>query len=203
MDLLQAFPPRLPLLIPSTVIRETRHRSLPLYNRLQQLIQDEERCVWVWWNEERRETATATAQSNPGGQDAPETPNDRNDRAIRQTVLFYQTHLLASTREAPTLVLLSDDRGNRELAKREGIEAASAREWVDGMKEEERAGLVDLVVGGVDEAGPSERRGRRLYDEVGLWWVGARMGLIAAVPTPGRAYSRPQVRQVRTRVLQC
>ena len=74
MDLLTALPPDLPIIIPSTVIRETRHRSLPLSNRLQQLVMDDERSVWVWWNEERRETATA------GLENEDEVVNDRNDR---------------------------------------------------------------------------------------------------------------------------
>lgn len=74
MDLLAALPPQLPIIVPSTVIRETRHRSLPLFNRLQQLVQEEDRCIWVWWNEECRDTATA------GIEEEGESINDRNDR---------------------------------------------------------------------------------------------------------------------------
>jgi exosome complex exonuclease DIS3/RRP44 len=37
---------------------------------------------------------------------------------------------------------------------------------VDGLVPEEREKLVDLVVGGVDEAPPSERRAKRIYQEV-------------------------------------
>lgn len=77
MDLLVSLPTSLPLVVPSTTIRETRHRSLPLYNRLQQLIQDEARQVWVWWNEERRETATHQEEDEVTGI---EGINDRNDR---------------------------------------------------------------------------------------------------------------------------
>lgn len=77
MDLLISLPSSLPLVVPSTTIRETRHRSLPLYNRLQQLIQDEARTVWVWWNEERRETATFQEEDEVTGI---EGINDRNDR---------------------------------------------------------------------------------------------------------------------------
>lgn len=77
MDLLTALPADLPLLIPSTTIRETRHRSLPLHNRLQQLIQDEDRVVWVWWNEERRETATLPLEG-----EVDEGINDKNDRGL-------------------------------------------------------------------------------------------------------------------------
>lgn len=74
MDLLSALPQQLPIIVPSTVIRETRHRSLPLFNRLQQLVQEEDRCIWVWWNEECRDTATA------GIEEDGESINDRNDR---------------------------------------------------------------------------------------------------------------------------
>lgn len=74
MDLLAALPQQLPIIVPSTVIRETRHRSLPLFNRLQQLVQEEDRCIWVWWNEECRDTATA------GIEEEGESINDRNDR---------------------------------------------------------------------------------------------------------------------------
>lgn len=77
MDLLISLPTSLPLVVPSTTIRETRHRSLPLYNRLQQLIQDDARQVWVWWNEERRETATHQEEDEETGI---EGINDRNDR---------------------------------------------------------------------------------------------------------------------------
>ncbi|WWD22110.1 hypothetical protein CI109_106599 [Kwoniella shandongensis] len=162
MDLLTALPATLPIVVPSTTIRETRHRSLPLYNRLQQLIQDEDRCIWVWWNEERRETATVQEEDEETGI---EGMNDRNDRAIRQTLHFYAEHLDASTSKAPQLVLLTDDRGNREIANSEGLTAVSARDYVDGLQGEERARLVDLVVGGVDEVSTGERRAKRIYQD--------------------------------------
>nr|KIR44756.1 exosome complex exonuclease DIS3/RRP44 [Cryptococcus bacillisporus CA1280] len=162
MDLLQSLPAHLPLIIPSTTIRETRHRSLPLYNRLQQLIQDEDRLVWVWWNEERRETATVREVDEAHGR---EKINDRNDRAIRQTVLFYADHLSQLTSNAPSLILLTDDAANRGLAAEQGIVAVSAREYVDGLEPAEREKLVDLVVGGVDEIEVVERRSRRIYPD--------------------------------------
>lgn len=162
MDLLQSLPAQLPLIIPSTTIRETRHRSLPLYNRLQQLIQDEDRLVWVWWNEERRETATVREVDEERGK---EKINDRNDRAIRQTVLFYADHLSQLTSNAPSLILLTDDAANRGLAAEQGIVAVSAREYIDGLESAEREKLVDLVVGGVDEIEVVERRSRRIYPD--------------------------------------
>lgn len=87
--------------------------------------------------------------------------------AIRQTLHFYDEHLEASCANPPQLVLLSDDRRNRELAFKEGIQACSTKDYVDGMVGDVREALVDLVVGGVDDLEPSERRARRIYDEVG------------------------------------
>lgn len=87
--------------------------------------------------------------------------------AIRQTLHFYATHLKESSRNPPQLILLSDDRRNREIAISEGLQAVSTRGYVDGLVGDVRQGLVDLVVGGVDELEPGERRGRRIYEEVG------------------------------------
>lgn len=63
-------------------------------------------------------------------------------------------------------MLLTDDKRNRELAQAEGLVAVSTRDYVDGLLPDERERLVDLVVGGVDETEPSERRARRIYDDV-------------------------------------
>jgi exosome complex exonuclease DIS3/RRP44 len=86
--------------------------------------------------------------------------------AIRKTLQYYSEHLLSSAARPPQLVLLTDDKRNRELAHADGMLAVSTRDYVDGLDPKEREKLVDLVVGGVDEIEPGERRGRRLYDEV-------------------------------------
>lgn len=103
IDVLESLPPSIPLILPSTTLSETRHRSLPLYNRLQQLIADEERKVWVFWNEVRRGTATRVERykvgregrideegdegmsdddEEAGGKTERESVNDRNDRGM-------------------------------------------------------------------------------------------------------------------------
>lgn len=87
-------------------------------------------------------------------------------KAIRKTLHFYNEHLRSSTSTQPQLILLSDDRRNRELAQSDGLIAISTREYVDGLVPEEREKLVDLVVGGVDELAPSERRAKRIYQDV-------------------------------------
>jgi len=67
-------------LIAQTVLDEVRHRSLPLYNRLKALVDEEfagEREMlgkrgWIVWNEAIEETFLVRDQD--------ESPNDRNDR---------------------------------------------------------------------------------------------------------------------------
>lgn len=65
-------------------------------------------------------------------------------------------------------MLLTDDKRNRELAQAEALTAVSARDYVDGLQGEVRDKLVDLVVGGVDEMEPGERRSKRIYDDVSV-----------------------------------
>ena len=73
-----AFPA--PLLVPQTVLDEVRHRSLPLYNRLKALLEDDfvgDRAAlgkrgWIVWNEAIEETFLVRQKG--------ESPNDRNDR---------------------------------------------------------------------------------------------------------------------------
>lgn len=72
-----------PLLIAQTVLDEVRHRSLPLYNKLRTLIDDDLELPalkakltrgFTVWNEAIEETFL---EKEPG-----ESPNDRNDRGL-------------------------------------------------------------------------------------------------------------------------
>jgi exosome complex exonuclease DIS3/RRP44 len=167
---------------------------LPIYNRFQQLISDEERTVWIFWNESARGSAT-TARDTTEVIDADgiaveqitqETVNDRNDRAIRQTIHYYDTHLASLAPPAPgskhpVLVLLTDDRGNRLKAKEQGLHAVSVKEYVEGMTDmSERERLSDLVARTAfvieedesrldqknDVATTGETAAKRVYDNV-------------------------------------
>ncbi|GAA95499.1 uncharacterized protein L969DRAFT_101606 [Mixia osmundae IAM 14324] len=140
MDLLESSHFGQDIILLQTVIDETRHRSLPLYNRLRALIADEDRRVYTFWNEARNDTY---AQKVDG-----ETINDRNDRAIRQAVRWYSRHLAKQSRKGkstPDIVLVSDDAGNRGKAQAEGITVYSTKTYVDAMPTEASTYLVDLV----------------------------------------------------------
>jgi hypothetical protein len=70
---LESLPADIPIVLPSTTLAETRHRSLPLYNRLQSLLADEDR------NEERRETATKVERYRIGDEEAASRTGDEED----------------------------------------------------------------------------------------------------------------------------
>ncbi|WFD30359.1 exosome catalytic subunit dis3 [Malassezia sp. CBS 17886] len=119
------------VIILQTVADEVRSRSLPLYNRLRALLADSERHFWLFYNDFQGDTAVVR---NPH-----ETPNDRNDRAIRTACAWYRAHLGRQV----DVVLVSDDVVCVQKARAEGLEACNMREYVTGF--ENGAQLQDLL----------------------------------------------------------
>lgn len=167
-----------PLLIAQTVLDEVRHRSLPLYNKLRTLVDDDftpspaaantdgtapkkMKRGWTCWNEALEETFL---ERNEG-----ESPNDRNDRAIRHLASYYSATLsspspstggaqkrqkvasgaTAAGRTVPTddvpLILLTDDAANLALSRRAGLRAVTAKEYVAALPAGVQNSLVDLL----------------------------------------------------------
>jgi exosome complex exonuclease DIS3/RRP44 len=50
-----------------------------------------------------------------------ESANDRNDRAIRRSALWYNKHLSDISPDAPVVVLLTNDVENKEKAVKDGL----------------------------------------------------------------------------------
>jgi len=112
------------VIILQTVLEEVKNRSLPLYHRLIALTKNEGKRFYVFFNEFRQETYVA--------RDAGETINDRNDRAVRKAVQWYNSHIAAavtarskSQTRVPSVVMITDDRDNLRKAKSENIPALS------------------------------------------------------------------------------
>ncbi|CAN6662341.1 exosome complex exonuclease Dis3p [Trichomonascus vanleenenianus] len=122
------------VVVPQIVLEEVRNRSLPIYNRLRTLTKggSDEKRFYVFHNEFRRETFVPR---KPG-----ESINDKNDRAIRKTAEWYKAHLKATK---IGIVLLSDDRANRQLAKEQGIDCLSLRAYLKEHKNADE--LLDLA----------------------------------------------------------
>jgi exosome complex exonuclease DIS3/RRP44 len=117
------------VIVLQTVLEELRNRSLPLYNRLRALTASQDKRFYVFHNEFRKETYVKRL---PG-----ETINDRNDRAVRVACAWYKGHLedaVAATKSrCPEIVMLSDDKGNLQKAKAEGIACCNSGFWVNRL----------------------------------------------------------------------
>jgi exosome complex exonuclease DIS3/RRP44 len=79
-----------------------------------------------------------------------ESINDRNDRAVRRAVKWYDEHLLQAVNNAggrkervPTVVMLSDDKENLRKARKDGVEACSLKEYVGGLENADQ--LLDMI----------------------------------------------------------
>ncbi|CAL3964135.1 unnamed protein product [Diplocarpon coronariae] len=130
------------VVILQTVLEELRNRSLPLYNRLIGLTKSEEKRFYVFFNDFRLETYVM--------RDVNESINDRNDRAVRRAVKWYAEHLAQAVKSAggssnkvPAVVMLSDDKDNLKKAKRDGVQACTLSNYVEGLENADQ--LLDMI----------------------------------------------------------
>ncbi|XP_014483626.1 PREDICTED: exosome complex exonuclease RRP44 [Dinoponera quadriceps] len=114
------------VIITQTVLEEIRHKSSTVYKKLKNIISDTRRKFFIFINEHHRETYI---EREPG-----EKANDRNDRAIRVAVQWYNNHLNFDDHNVK-VVLLTDDVKNRELASRDGIFVASMEDYVASLED--------------------------------------------------------------------
>ncbi|KAI9322216.1 exosome complex exonuclease RRP44 [Dichotomocladium elegans] len=112
------------VIVLQTVREELRHLSLPVYNRVNAILADKNRRFYLFANEHHRDCYIEKLKD--------ETPNDRNDRAIRVATQWYTNHLSGTGIIA---VMLSDDRANREKASSINLKVSSVRQYVEGRKD--------------------------------------------------------------------
>ncbi|GJP42959.1 hypothetical protein CLOM_g2479 [Closterium sp. NIES-68] len=133
----------------SVVLDEVKSRNVAVHGRLRALVADENRRFFVFSNEHHKDTFI---KGEPG-----ESPNDRNDRAIRVAAQWYQQHLGGKV----PVVLITDDRANLAKAVAGGMKAMRVREYVASLGSVE---LMDLVVSAGDgeegEGGEGDKAAR-------------------------------------------
>ena len=141
-------------IILQTVLDEVKHQNLSIFNRLQTLLTSAERQHVMFPNEHHTETYVETMVG--------ETPNDRNDRAIRVATQWFQKHHSHESK----IILITNDRLNKNIAKKDGIECSSIEEYV-ALHVEQYPEMSDLVAapnldaqGGDDSARGTGRGGR-------------------------------------------
>ncbi|OIT26942.1 PREDICTED: exosome complex exonuclease RRP44 homolog A [Nicotiana attenuata] len=115
----------------SVVLAEVKNKNIAVYNRLRALCSNSLRNFFVFSNEYHKDTYVEAL--------AGESPNDRNDRAIRVAAKWYHDHLGSGV----SVLLITNDRENKKKAIDEGISAETVECYVKSLGQVE---LLDLIV---------------------------------------------------------
>lgn len=115
----------------SVVLEEVKNKNLAVYNRLRALCSNTLRRFFVFSNEHHKDTYVKAMSG--------ESPNDRNDRAIRVAAQWYKNHLGGPTR----VLMITNDRENKRKAAEEGISADTIESYVKSLSQ---PALLDLLV---------------------------------------------------------
>ncbi|XP_069495530.1 exosome complex exonuclease RRP44 isoform X1 [Ambystoma mexicanum] len=147
------------VIILQTVLQEVRNRSGPVYKRIKDVVNNPDKHFYTFTNEHHRDTYIEQEQG--------EGANDRNDRAIRTAAKWYNEHLKQSGETQQICILLiTNDRRNKEKAVEEGIIAYTCEEYIKSL--DANPELVDRLACVSDEANDIES-GRVIFpDHVAL-----------------------------------
>lgn len=145
------------VIIPSVVLEEVKARNKAVYDRLRNLISSVTKRFYVFANEHHRDTYITAL---PG-----ETPNDRNDRAIRSAAAWYGARIPHNTCK---VILLTDDAGCRAKALEKGLCALSSVEYATelaGSAPELQDVVAQPGVQAVQVEGSGDTKRRRIYED--------------------------------------
>uniref|UniRef100_A0A2P2HYD4 Protein DIS3 homolog n=1 Tax=Hirondellea gigas TaxID=1518452 RepID=A0A2P2HYD4_9CRUS len=142
------------VVVPQTVLHEVRHRSLPVYKRLRDIIDLKLKRFYVFTNEHH----SACYVDRVSG----ESSNDRNDASIRLSAWWYGTHL-SQHKDNLKVILLTDDVKCRIKAKELEVTSYSVREYVSSLSN--TPGLLDLVASIEKDDGDGDNSFKRMYYE--------------------------------------
>lgn len=110
------------VIVPQIVLDEVRNKSYPVYTRLRTLCRDsDDKKRFIVFHNEFSESTFVERLAN-------ESINDRNDRAIRKTCQWYAEHLKEHNIH---VILVSNDRLNREAASKDSFLTKSLYEYVE------------------------------------------------------------------------
>ncbi|KAL3629670.1 Exosome complex exonuclease RRP44 A [Castilleja foliolosa] len=115
----------------SVVLEEVKNRNLSVYNRLRAICSNSLRRFFIFSNEYHKDTYVKIETG--------ESPNDRNDRAIRVATQWYQNHLGGAVR----VLLITNDIENKNKALKDGIHVETVESYVKLLGQ---PALLDLIV---------------------------------------------------------
>ncbi|XP_072884204.1 exosome complex exonuclease RRP44 [Hemitrygon akajei] len=115
------------VIILQTVLQEIRHRSAPVYKRIKDVINNPEKHFYTFTNEHHKDTYIEQEQG--------EGANDRNDRAIRVAVKWYNGHFKKSQNSNVhvQVILITNDKKNKERAVEDGLVAFTCEEYIKSL----------------------------------------------------------------------
>ncbi|XP_041055302.1 exosome complex exonuclease RRP44 [Carcharodon carcharias] len=142
------------VVILQTVLQEVRHRSAPVYKRIKDVINNPEKHFYTFTNEHHKDTYIEQEQG--------ESANDRNDRAIRIAVKWYNEHLKKSKTLQLQVILITNDRKNKERAVEDGLVAFTCDEYIKSL-----VGNPELVdrLACISDASNEVESGRLIFTE--------------------------------------
>ncbi|KAI4469637.1 ribonuclease [Holotrichia oblita] len=108
------------VIILNTVLKEVKHRNMPIYKRLISIIENPSRHFYIFINDYNKGTYLK--------QELTELINDYNDRCIRKACSWYIEHI-----PDENFVLLTEDKNNRRIAQEENIPAYSSKYNIQGV----------------------------------------------------------------------
>ncbi|KAF9134069.1 exosome catalytic subunit dis3 [Linnemannia schmuckeri] len=121
------------VIVLQTVLEEVKHLSLPIYQRVRDMIANKEKRFYVFSNEHHRGTFIEKLKD--------ESPNDRNDRAIRVATKWYGNHI-KDLNPRVSVVMMTDDAGNRDKATADGLQAISVKWYIEALDNTE---ILDMM----------------------------------------------------------
>ncbi|KAG0328695.1 exosome catalytic subunit dis3 [Podila horticola] len=104
-----------------------------LEERVRDMISNKEKHFYVFSNEHHRETFIEKLKD--------ESPNDRNDRAIRVATKWYGNHI-KDLKPHVSVVMMTDDAANRAKAIADGLQAVSVKWYIEALDNTE---LLDMI----------------------------------------------------------
>ena len=131
---------------------QVKHQNLGTHKRVRDMISDSSKKFHVFANEHHRDTFVEIQ--------AGESANDRNDRAIRTAAKWYNKHMEEGREggEVVRVVLLTNDRENREKARALRLKAFTAFEYANSLTES--PGLVDRLAS-TGDSGEASKENRK------------------------------------------
>ncbi|KAG2423316.1 hypothetical protein HXX76_015463 [Chlamydomonas incerta] len=121
------------VIVCTTVLEEVQHKNLSAYQRLRAACANPAKRFYVFANEHHRDTHVTAAEG--------ESPNDRNDRALRVATKWYCDRI---PQDKCPVLLLTNDVANRAAAQAEGLSALGVMAYCRAHRQDAKE-LQDLV----------------------------------------------------------